>query len=672
MTDILTIADLETDKKHSTFFAEVITGKSGGIVGGADIDTATNQVTGQVQKTVPAVVRDIAFLNVGTFAAGYTLVNARQTLLYNGLYYSWSGAFPKVVAAGSTPTPVSEGNWVDRSGDLLRQELASNSGLSLIGTFPTMAALKLVAGTATGKRAYIREYNTGTNLGSGWFTWDAASTVADDGGVVIQVTGTTTGRWVRDVGGFVTPTMFGAIGGAGNSTNDTTAHQKALAYAIANKKILRLDPGEYYLTATLTYSGTNPVVIAGPGRSLCNLYFTGNINGFSITTTNITDIGNFSIMTPDVKTSGIAVSVTNSGQVKLNNLYIARTGGSNTWFGGISFNNCNYTVTDNCFITSIANAGVYGIAWEGSASSVSHDVVNTMMYSVDVAYYAHTSAAATSGVEGIRISGGEAVCNTGFMFLSDANTSVYVPPLYMISNTHINVATRLGRIKNTTEIVLNNCIVYNSDTTGEAWIDNQGCGTLAISGGEYISIVASSNSASFHYAGVSACESLIFNNVLIKLPTTGSKLSTATTEGFLKDVQVTGVRLNAGGSWYSTGDIWFIGDMPTDLVFANNTPLCTADLTAATVITANAVILTGIRANLVTLAGAGTITSITTGAKNPTKDITVVCNVAGTVFQHNAALLLKGSTNATTATAGDSITFKYIGGSVYREVSRTF
>lgn len=647
-----------------------------------NLDLAVNSLSqtfvdrlGVTRDTLEGIYQKSAYYRAGTFEAGYTLTNNRQTLAYGNIEYSWSGAFPKVVQAGSTPAAsggIGAGAWVDRSGDLLRQELASNSGLSLIGTFPTMVALKLVAGTATGKRAYIREYNTGTNLGSGWFTWDAASTVSDDGGVVIKVTGVATGRWVRDVGGFVTPTMFGAIGGSGNSANDTTAHQKALAYATANKKVLRLDPGEYYLTAALTYSGANPVVIYGPGRSLCNLYFAGNINGLSITTTNITDIGNFSLMAPDVKTSGIAVSVTNSGQVKLNNLYIARTGGVNTWFGGIAFNNCNYTVTDNCFITSIANAGVYGIAWEGSVSSVSHDVINTMMYSVDIAYYAHTAAAATSGVEGIRISGGEAVCNTGFMFLSDANHAVYVPPLYMLSNTHINAATRLGRIKNTTEIVLNNCIVYNSNATGEAWIDNQGCGTLTISGGEYVSVVTSSNSTSFHYAGVSACESLIFNNVLIILPTTGSKLSTATTEGFLKDVQVTGVRLNAGGSWYSAGDIWFSGDMPTNLAFANNTPLCTADLTADTVITANAVILTGIRASMVTLAGAGTITSITTVAKNPTKEITVVCNATGTVFQHNAALLLKGSVNATTATAGDSITFKYIGGSVYREVSRTF
>ncbi len=39
------------------------TGKSGWVLrGGADIDYATNPVTGQTQKTLPAVLRDAGFL----------------------------------------------------------------------------------------------------------------------------------------------------------------------------------------------------------------------------------------------------------------------------------------------------------------------------------------------------------------------------------------------------------------------------------------------------------------------------------------------------------------------------------------------------------------------------------------------------------------------------------
>lgn len=54
--DVLSLEDMKTAKKHQVFEAEVITGKSGGVAGGADIDEATNPVTGQTQDTLPAVI----------------------------------------------------------------------------------------------------------------------------------------------------------------------------------------------------------------------------------------------------------------------------------------------------------------------------------------------------------------------------------------------------------------------------------------------------------------------------------------------------------------------------------------------------------------------------------------------------------------------------------------
>lgn len=56
--DVLSLEDMKTAKKHQTFEAEVITGKEGGVAGGANIDEATNPVTGQTQKTLPAVVEE--------------------------------------------------------------------------------------------------------------------------------------------------------------------------------------------------------------------------------------------------------------------------------------------------------------------------------------------------------------------------------------------------------------------------------------------------------------------------------------------------------------------------------------------------------------------------------------------------------------------------------------
>lgn len=138
--DVLSLEDLQTAKKHQIFEAEVITGKAGGVAGGASIDYATNQVTGQTQQTLPAVIADanadfdaqilnMGFTRVGTFAAGATLTNPRQTLLWDvanggdGQEYGWSGAFPKVVPAASTPAStggISVGAWISRFDPELR------------------------------------------------------------------------------------------------------------------------------------------------------------------------------------------------------------------------------------------------------------------------------------------------------------------------------------------------------------------------------------------------------------------------------------------------------------------------------------------------------------------------------------------------------------------------
>ena len=139
--DVLSLADLQTAKKHQIFEAEVITGKQGGVAGGADIDYATNQVTGQTQKTLPAVLRDAGFRPAGfDFDTGGTLgVNDQYLAVLwpgpagDGNYYTWHGAFPKVIPASSTPTStggVSPGAWVPMTDGTLREFVVGSTGLS--------------------------------------------------------------------------------------------------------------------------------------------------------------------------------------------------------------------------------------------------------------------------------------------------------------------------------------------------------------------------------------------------------------------------------------------------------------------------------------------------------------------------------------------------------------
>lgn len=136
--DVLSLADLQTAKKHQIFEAEVITGKSGGVAGGADIDYATNPVTGQTQKTLPAVLRDAGFSPVSwDFSTGGTLTTAdRDKVVYDPVsktWYSYAGTLPVTVPAGFNP--VGNADWKPQTDPDLRDELAAAGGALLIGNF---------------------------------------------------------------------------------------------------------------------------------------------------------------------------------------------------------------------------------------------------------------------------------------------------------------------------------------------------------------------------------------------------------------------------------------------------------------------------------------------------------------------------------------------------------
>lgn len=143
--DVVSLEDMQIAKKHQTFEAEVITGKAGGLASGADIDYATNQVTGQVQKTLPAILRDAGFRPASfTFTTGGTLTvnDADLAVLWpiadggDGNYYAWKGSLPKIIPAGSTPADtggVSSAGWLAFGDITLRNELNESEGISIVG-----------------------------------------------------------------------------------------------------------------------------------------------------------------------------------------------------------------------------------------------------------------------------------------------------------------------------------------------------------------------------------------------------------------------------------------------------------------------------------------------------------------------------------------------------------
>lgn len=154
--DVISLEDMQTIKKHQIFEAEVITGLQGGVAGGASIDFATNPVTGQVQKTMPAILRDLGFRPASfDFSTGGTLsINDRDLAVLwpapsgDGEWYYWEGALPKIIPASSSPSAtggIVDGAWRPVGDITLRANLASSStglGDALIAVkYPTASAV---------------------------------------------------------------------------------------------------------------------------------------------------------------------------------------------------------------------------------------------------------------------------------------------------------------------------------------------------------------------------------------------------------------------------------------------------------------------------------------------------------------------------------------------------
>lgn len=196
--DVLSLNDLQVAKKHQIFEAEVITGKQGGVSGGADIDYATNQVTGQTQKTLPAVLRDAGFSPASfNFTTGGTLgVNdADKAVLWpiedggDGNYYAWRGSLPKVIPAASTPLTtggISDSAWVAFGDITFRAEADKKFKYSVkLSDFTTLQQL---ADAAVDSVLIDRDYNFSNNetvnFGGKTLTIDCKAKFIGDGALI--------------------------------------------------------------------------------------------------------------------------------------------------------------------------------------------------------------------------------------------------------------------------------------------------------------------------------------------------------------------------------------------------------------------------------------------------------------------------------------------------------
>lgn len=232
-------------------------------------------------------ILNMGFTRVGTFAAGATLTNPRQTLLWDiadggdGQEYGWSGAFPKVVPATSTPAStggISVGAWISRFDPALRVQVRealsrsyAESGRNLVdGSFEAGGTLAnandVLLHEASGK-AYawhgtypLGEYIVPPGSTPAEASWFDASPLEPGAGTVRD------GRFaLRD---WVSVMDFGAKGDG--VSDDRPALQKAVDYcfSIGGGTVFFPKPVAYYaLKSTHPTRTTSCLVMPAPLNS---------------------------------------------------------------------------------------------------------------------------------------------------------------------------------------------------------------------------------------------------------------------------------------------------------------------------------------------------------------------------------------------------------------------
>lgn len=284
--DVLSLADLQTAKKHQIFEAEVITGKSGGVAGGADIDYATNAVTGQTQKTLPAILRSTGFTAASfDFSTGGTLTDTSRNVAVlwptspgggDGNYYLWSGELPKVIPAGSSPRD-SGGNLLPGWGPVylsannalfeLKEVGAVESALQNLSVpVRRVSVISDIGDSAPNGTIVFADSGLEVgDLAGGCFTYFANRNLTPDGGIVINVG--SNGQLVRY--GFkkniypspVNVQWYGAI-----PHNDTLDNAIPINAALASPYTSDVLISDYYLVRTSVVMQTKKSLV-GPNSS---------------------------------------------------------------------------------------------------------------------------------------------------------------------------------------------------------------------------------------------------------------------------------------------------------------------------------------------------------------------------------------------------------------------
>ncbi len=176
-----------------------------------DINTFTHSLErtfvdgdGITKLTLAGIVAAGGYYPVaGSFETGGTLTERNQVLLRStapAAFFSWGGALPKVVPAGSSVAGTggeSVNGWTNRNDGAFKTSLAAADTAEIIAGLPAKRLAETVvqvghlkalpvSGLVSGQQYSVASFYNGNTVGGGLFVWDATRNKADhNGGTVI-------------------------------------------------------------------------------------------------------------------------------------------------------------------------------------------------------------------------------------------------------------------------------------------------------------------------------------------------------------------------------------------------------------------------------------------------------------------------------------------------------
>jgi len=181
------------------------------------------------------------------------------------------------------------------------------NGGNILAQTSTIASLRAMVEIPS--TVYVTGYTTANDnaFGSNFFKWNSTSTVADNGGTIIKLTGTLTGRYELQYSGAVNVKWFGAVGAFGiisSALADVNCAAMQSAFT-AGYKVVMVPPGNYSWNPRFmlyndgTYSQSTRVGVSIPSGV--------TLLGYGATLTSInTNSDNYDMLS-SFKTTGVSI-----------------------------------------------------------------------------------------------------------------------------------------------------------------------------------------------------------------------------------------------------------------------------------------------------------------------------------------------------------------------------